>query len=520
MTVNPVPVSSVEVTPNPSNIIVGQTVQLTAIPRDNTGKPLSGRLVAWRSGAPGLASVSSGGLVTGLQPGTAIIIATVDGVTGSGTVTVRIPPVATVTVSPSTANLTVGAKTTLTATLQDASGNTLSGRAVSWSSSDDTRATVTSGGEVTAVAPGTVTITAASEGQVGSATVTIGSVPVAAVHVNPTAASVDIGVTVQLSATTVDANDNPLAGRTVTWTSSADNIATVSSGGVVTGVGAGVATITATSEGKTGTSTITVNSPGPPPPVPVASVVVSPSTMSLQVGESQQASATTLDGNGNTLTGRTVTWSTGNANVATVTSSGVITANGTGTTTVTATSEGKSGSVTVNVAAASVNTITISPSPVSVFVNWDVTLTATARDDGGAVMTNVPVAWASSDATVAVVSPNGVVTGKAPGTAQITASSGASSGSVTVTVQLAPVHRVVVSPNSPTIRKNQTVQLAATLYDSRNNVLSGRSVSWSSADTKKVTVSNTGLATGREKGSSIVTATSEGVSGSTEVKVR
>jgi uncharacterized protein YjdB len=87
-------------------------------------------------------------------------------------------------------------------------------------------------------------------------------------------------------------------------------------------------------------------------------------------------------------------------------------------------------------------------------------------------------------------------------------------------VQLAPVNRVVVSPTNPTINENQTVQLTATLYDARNNVLTGRVVTWSSADNSKVSVSSSGLARGLKKGTVTVTATSEGISGFTDVKVR
>ena len=519
VTVTPIPVSLVEVTPTQSSIIIGHGVQLTATPKSSTGQTLTGRTVSWNSGAPGLASVSANGMVTGLQVGTAVIFATVDGIAGSATVMVRQAPVATVTVNPPTASLQAGQKVTLTATLSDASGNTLTGRPLSWSSSDNTIASVTQTGEVTAVGTGVATISATSEGQVGTASITVGLVPVASVTVAPPTPSVDVGATVQLSATTLDAAGNLLTGRAVTWSSSANAIATVSSGGVVSGLSPGVVTITATSEGQSGTSIVTVNASGPPPPVPVASVTVAPSTVSLTVGGTQTVTATARDANGNPLNGRPMTWSSGNTNVATVNSSGLITATGVGNTTVTATSEGQSGVVTVNVAAASVASITISPSPTSVNVKWTVAMTATPRDANGNPMV-ASVSWSTSDASVAVVSSSGVVTGVSVGSATITASSGSGSGTATVSVQLAPVNRVVVTPSNPEINEGKNVQLSATLFDARNNVLSGRTVTWSSADATKVSVSATGLARGLKKGTVTVTATSEGVSGSTDVKVR
>src|SRR5207245_4576237 len=97
-----------------------------------------------------------------------------------------------------------------------------------------------------------------SEGQSGTAAITVTSVPVASVTVSPAPASVQAGQTLQLTATPKDVNGNPLTGRTITWSSSNTSVATVNSSGLVSGVVAGSATITATSEGQSGTAAITV----------------------------------------------------------------------------------------------------------------------------------------------------------------------------------------------------------------------------------------------------------------------
>src|SRR5205814_8261687 len=83
--------------------------------------------------------------------------------------------------------------------------------------------------------------------------------PVASVTVSPAAPSVSVGATVQLTATLKDASGNVLTGRSVTWVSSTLGMATVSTGGFVTGVAAGPVTITATSDGQSGRATVTVN---------------------------------------------------------------------------------------------------------------------------------------------------------------------------------------------------------------------------------------------------------------------
>src|SRR5205807_10667261 len=114
--------------------------------------------------------------------------------------------------------------------------------------------TVTSLGPYTRLVRSSATITATSEGQSGTAAITVTSVPVASVTVSPASASVQAGQTVQLTATPKDVNGNPLTGRTISWSSSNTSVATVNSSGLVSCVVAGSATITATSEGQSGTS--------------------------------------------------------------------------------------------------------------------------------------------------------------------------------------------------------------------------------------------------------------------------
>jgi len=132
---------------------------------------------------------------------------------------------------------------------------------VTWASSNTSVATVSSSGLVTGKVAGSATITATSEGQSGTAAITVVHVPVASVTVSPASASVPAGSALQLTATPKDAAGNPLSGRTIAWSSSNTAVATVSSSGLVSGVVAGSATITAMSEGQSGTAAITVTPP-------------------------------------------------------------------------------------------------------------------------------------------------------------------------------------------------------------------------------------------------------------------
>src|SRR5574338_1210443 len=119
-------------------------------------------------------------------------------------------PVASVSITPATATVIVGTTRQLAATLEDAAGNRLTGRAVTWTSSATSVATVDANGLVTAVTAGTANISAASEGKSAQAAITVSLVPVASVTVAPNAPSIAIGGTATLTATAKDEQGNVL----------------------------------------------------------------------------------------------------------------------------------------------------------------------------------------------------------------------------------------------------------------------------------------------------------------------
>lgn len=262
----PTPIATLSVDISPSSVLIGQAAYASATLLDSTGTPLVGRSVAWQSSNSAVAAVAQTGDITAIAAGTAMISATSEGKSAASAITVVAPapvPVASVSVSPATASLQVGGTLQLSAVTRDANNNVLTGRTVSWSSNNTGIATVSASGFVTAVAAGSVTATALSEGQSGNATITVTvpppPAPVASVSVSPATSSIQVGGSVQLSAVTRDANNNVLSGRVVAWSSGDPSIAAVNStSGLVTGVSAGSATITAISETKTGTAPITV----------------------------------------------------------------------------------------------------------------------------------------------------------------------------------------------------------------------------------------------------------------------
>jgi parallel beta-helix repeat protein len=260
------PVVAVAVDPPSVTLAVGGTTRLTAVPKDGDGNALASTNVKWTSSDTSIALVSDSGVVTARKLGTSNIKARAGGIDGSSVVVVTQAPVASVIVVLAS-SLLIDQSTLATAQLKDATGALLTDRAVAWVSSNPSVATVSESGLVTGVAAGPVTITAISEGVSGTDTLSVESVPVDSISVMPTSASLEVGKTLQLVATTRDASGSILPGRPVAWTSSAPAVATVSTSGVVTAVSVGTVSITATSEEKGTAATITVTGGTTPPPI-------------------------------------------------------------------------------------------------------------------------------------------------------------------------------------------------------------------------------------------------------------
>ena len=411
-------------------------------------------------------------------------------------------------VTPSSANLPIGTSLQLNATTQDAQGNTLTGRVVTWSSANTAVATVSSSGLVTAVGAGTVVITATSEGKTGQATVTVDPPPVTTVTVTPTPVSLEVGLTTPLTAVTKGAGGTPLPGRVVTWLSSNPSVVTVSASGVLTGVAVGSAQVTATSEGVSTVVSVTVVAP------PVTSVTVTPAPVSVEVGLTTPLTAVTKGAGGTVLPGRVVTWLSSNPSVVTVSASGVLTGVAVGSAQVTATSEGISTVVTVTVVPRAVASVTINA--VSLFcVGATLQLVATVKDSDGNVLTGRVVVWTTNTGAIATVSPTGVLVGLSLGT--VTGSATVEGVSATLSLSLCPpvVATVSITP-PPSILSllGLPLQLIAVAKDGNGNVIVGRPITWSVSPANRALISVGGLLTPLLLGGITVTATIDGVAAS------
>jgi uncharacterized protein YjdB len=320
----------------------------------------------------------------------------------------------------------------------------------------------------------------------------------------------------------------------VHWTSSNNAIAQVSdtagSKGVVSGKGVSTATITATDGDVSGTNNVSVT------PAALLSISVDPPDSTIAKGTTVQLTATGTFSDSTTqdLTS-SVAWDSSddaNAHVSNAAGTqGLVTGTGQGgPATITATSGGISGTATVTVTAATLVSIAITPADQSIAKGTTIQLTATGTfSDTTTQDLTTLVGWTSADNGIAqvsnVVGTQGLVTGIGlGGPVTITATSGGSQGTTTVTVTAPTLDTITIAPVSPSVVEGTTVQLTATahFHDGSTQDLTALA-SWSSSANTIAQVSNAvgsqGLVAGTGLGTATITANFAGVTGTTGVTV-
>ncbi|NCA78703.1 MAG: Ig domain-containing protein [Sphingobacteriia bacterium] len=330
VTIVPVAPKSVVITPASGYIAnIGGTLQLKAEVLPELLED-SMKTVVWSSADEKIATVSESGLVTGLAKNVVKIRATskkVPAVYAECEITIALPPVTSVTITPATVSMFTGKDTTLKATVlpEDAGSKT-----VTWTSSTPAVATVSNAGVVSAKTVGTATITAtANNGIKGSCTLTVKPVLVTSVSITP--ATLDLGANTSetLTATVLPSNASD---KTVKWSSSNSSVASVdATTGEVTGINSGTATITATANdgsGKKATCAVTVTFHK------ITALAISCRQPCLiNIGDSYELPVTITPTN---ASDKTLTWTSSNSSVVSITSTGKITAKAAGQATITA----------------------------------------------------------------------------------------------------------------------------------------------------------------------------------------
>ena len=405
-------------------------------------------------------------------------------------------------VTPSRIEIIEGESAVLSASV---SPEAASDRAVAWSSSDRSVATVDKAGTVHGLRPGTATVTATAEGKSGTCAVTVKAkaVNVTDVSLDRTELTLTEGEAETLTATVKPDNaDN----RKVTWSSDKTEIATVGGDGRVTAVKAGEAVVTVMTEdgGKTATCKVTVKAKT----VSVTEVTLDRTELTLTEGETETLTATVKPDNADN---KKVTWSSDKTEIATVDGAGKVTAVKPGEAVVTVTTEdgGKTATckVTVKAKAIGVTEVTLDRTELTLTEGETETLTATVRPDNA---DNRKVTWSSDKTEVATVDGAGRVTAVKAGEAVVTVTTedGGKTATckVTVKAKAVPVTGVEVNPWAVTLSVRGTSKLSYTI---RPADATNQNVKWESDNPSVATVDSDGNVRAVSAGVAKVSAVTE-----------
>ncbi len=362
--------------------------------------------------------------------------------------------------------------------------------ALVWQSSDGAVAVVDGQGLVTAMGPGTATITATNLDSNRSAVCTITViVPVTGVEVSPTHISILPGGQGQLAAIVIPAN---ATNQGVSWSSSDQSLINVDAHGLVRASsheGEATVTVTTADGGFTAEAIIAVSA------IPVTGVIVEPAHLTLIPGEVENLSVTISPAN---ATNTSVIWTSSIPAVAKVHSTtGVVTAVAAGQTVISAITAdgGHTATCTVTVSIP-VTGVSLSHNELTMNRGESFSLVSQVHP---ASATNIALTWSSDDLMVAFVSNDGTVTAVGAGQTaiRIISDDGGYTAACVVEV-LVPVTGIVVTPASLLLWPNEQGQLDVqfTPPDATNQQIACSSSKREVAIIDCETLTVTGLTTG------------------------
>jgi hypothetical protein len=404
----------------PRGMVQRYVVQATY--SDGTTQAVAGAV--FTSSSPTVAAViDSSGLLSTASAGTSTITATYNGLTATATMNVLAATLQSISVTPASAGIPVGATQQFTATGNYSDGTTHPIAEASWTPTSPAVATVDSTGMASGVAVGNSNIIVAFCGKSTTVSLAVTTGTLQSIAVTPATASIVSGTKQQFIATGSYSDGTTHAIASPVWTSSLPGIASIDSTGLATaGAGAGSTDITATHGGKSATVPLAVTlatpisltittSQGEPTTMPLnTSVLLFNARINYSNGTSQPVSAAAV-------------WSSSNTAVGTIWANWGINPVGVGSTTVTVTEAGVSGTIIITYTA---------PAPVSSSIvglntginsfakRVSVQLSAMINYSQGPAVAATSAAWSSSDTNVFTVDASGLFKGVGAGTATLT----------------------------------------------------------------------------------------------------
>lgn len=421
-------------------------------------------------------------------------------------------------------HVAAGESIQLRAEAYDAKGRPID-RSTSWSVDEPAVARVdAASGLLVGLAPGTAVVTATTDGASAQETITV-TPPVDSVAVRPGDMTVGIERVLYLSATALTADGDQLQGLRAEWQSSDSTVVRVLEDGVLQGVGKGTAVVSVAVGGVRGRTTVTVADPvvrvsiygyWDPRPVRVGGTVALVASLSEAAAGASEATGR-----------RQVFWESSDESIAAVSADGIVRGVSPGAVVIRAISEGVAGEAPVHVTGAPA-TLDLALSDPSILVGESAGAATTLRDASGRPIPDPETLiwrWSTSDSSVVSVSApasanqvNATVRGLRPGAVTIAVEVAGLRATANIEV-LARVAEVRISPLDGPLASGESRRLVLTLLDAERNVLTNRSARWTSSDLSVASVSSQGVVTGGLAGTATISATVEGVTGSTVAAV-
>lgn len=453
--------ASVQVAPDSGTLdALGAELSLAATARDAKGNGIPLAQLEWSSLETSVASVTAAGVVRAAGNGSARIVARSGA--AADTVVVRVAQrIASVVITPAgPVAIATGDTVPLAATAFDAGGSAVAGAAATWSTTNAGVASVSAAAQLVAHAAGSAMVVATAGDATDTLVVTV-TQEAASVRITPADSTTltALDATEALVATVSDRVGVPIAGATVTWSSSAPGVATVSAAGELRAVSTGRAEIIARFGALADTLAVGVLQD------PAAIVAAPDSVMLTAIGDGAAFAAQVQDRNGRAIPGAVVTWTSLDPAIASVSASGAASTLAAGRARIVAASGLLRDTVVVVVTQVPATT-TISPRGGTLTAFSELLpLSVTVRDRNGFAIASPSVAWTSASASVADVTALGVVRATGNGGAYIRAVAGAARDSVAVTVSQAVAS---ITLSGDTVRLANTGDTATVLVTPRD----------------------------------------------------
>lgn len=513
--------TSIAILPQVSSVPLNTMQQFSAIGTysDGSSRDVTS-LVTWGSSSTVTATIDTNGVLTAVAAGSTTVSAVLNGITQSLLITVSTPAISSISVTPVGLTLAIGINQqyVVTAFYTDGSSADLQSGA-SWTSSSPAVATVDSAsGMATTVGPGTTTLTATVGAFTDTSDLTVVDAHLQSLLVTPATATLAAGTAVQFNATGIfdDGSTQPLL--SATWSSSAQNLLTVNSSGLATGVAAGSVTVTAHSGAISGTAAVTVTN------ATLVSLAVSPANSTMPIGATKQftATGTFSDSSSQDITASAV-WSSSTPASVTINNQGLATSIAAGTSTISAAFSSVSGSTNVTVSNVKLVSIAVVPASAQIAGSTSLKYTATGTFSDGSTASNLSgVSWKSSKPQFASIRSSGLAHGKKAGTLTISATSSGVTGTGTLVVGTGTLVSVAISPANPSVSVGTPQQFTAigTFSDASTQDITFNT-HWSSSASNVATIANgpgaAGLATTLGIGVTTIGGNSHGIQGSTSL---